>query len=351
MAQEYREAEGLKNKTNDAAGIVYRAAADVPDRIHFIDNRVKDAGSILILGHVRPDGDSVGTTLGLYNYLRDNYPEKKVTLCLGSYSEDFRILSGEDQILHELPEGTRFDMAIACDVSSPDRLGDFEEAYFQAPRRICVDHHVTNPGYAQESVVEADASSAAEVLYSLLDPDRISLRTAECLYLGIVHDTGVFKHSTTHRSTMEIAGILLEKGVSSSQIIDGTFYHKTFNQNQILGQALLNATLELGGRVIVSLLTREEMERFHANSVDLDGIIDQLRVTEGCEVAVLINESTHGDCKVSMRSSSEADVSAVASEFGGGGHVKAAGCTMFGKAAEAKKKLLPVIEKNLTGIH
>ena len=343
MAEEYGKTSCTEDTAGEAEGIIYRENDVIPDRIHFIDNRVKDASSILILGHVRPDGDAVGSTLGLYNYLKDNYPDKKLTICLGDYSADFKMLSCEDQVLHELPKNASFDMAIACDTSSLDRLGDFADAYFQAPRRICVDHHVTNPGYAQESVVEAEASSASEVLYTLLDPERISLRTAECLYLGIVHDTGVFKHSTTHRSTMEIAGILLEKGVSSSQVIDGTFYHKTYNQNQILGQALINATLELDGKVIVSLLTREEMDRYHATSVDLDGIIDQLRVTEGCEVAVLINESMYGDCKVSMRSTSTANVSEVASQFGGGGHVKAAGCTVHGKAEEVKKKLLPVI--------
>ena len=312
----------------------------------WLHERIQEAENILIVGHVRPDGDCVGSTVGLWNYIRDNWPEKEAVVCLGDFSQDFMILQGADQVRHELPE-LSFDLAISVDASSADRLGAFQEAFFQAHRRICIDHHATNTLFAQENTVDAKASAASELLYTLMDPEKISLSCAECLYLGIVHDTGVFKHSNTTRKTMEIAGALLEKGVSSSRIIDDTFYHKTLIQNRILGHALLQAELAFSGRCIISCVTWEDLQRFHAAALDLEGVIDQLRVTDGTEVAVLIHENGDGCCKISMRSSKDADVSKVALVFGGGGHVKAAGCTIEGSAPEAKKKLTAVLKEQL----
>lgn len=310
----------------------------------WLNEEIEKAERILILGHVRPDGDCVGSTLGLCNYIRDNWPEKELVVCLGDFSDDFLLLKGAGDVKHALPD-LSFDLAFAVDVSAPDRLGEWEERFFQIPRRICIDHHATNSGFAQENCVDAAASAASELLYTLMDPSMVSLACAECLYLGIVHDTGVFKHSNTTRKTMEIAGALLEKGVSSSRIIDDTFYHKTFVQNRILGYALLQSTLERNGSCIMSCITWDDLQRFGARTIDLEGVIDQLRVTEGTKVAVLIHENGDGCCKISMRSNSDTDVSVVASAFGGGGHVKAAGCTIEGSAMQAKLRLMEVLEK------
>lgn len=290
-----------------------------------IDALLGDAEDILILGHVHPDGDCVGSCLGLWNYLKDRYPDRHAEVVLEPFSPSFLFLRGAEEISHVFPQNRHARLCICMDASDIPRLGEGAALLEQADRSVCIDHHITNTGFAEENIVRADASSASEVLMDLMDPDAISRETAECLYLGIVHDTGVFKHSNTSEQTMRMAGALLSKGVSSSRIIDDTFYRKTFAQNRVLGKALLQAELLAGGKVIASILTEEEMKSCGADKGDMDGIIDQLRVTEGVEMAVLLYETEPGSFKISLRSNELVDVSRIAARWEGGGHVRAAG--------------------------
>ena len=290
-----------------------------------IDELLSDAEDIVILGHVHPDGDCVGSCLGLWNYLKDRCPDRHAEVYLETFSPSFLFLRGAEEISHTFPQNRRAQLCICLDASDTARLGEGAALLAQAERSVCIDHHITNTGFADENIVRADASSASEVLMELMDPEGISRETAECLYLGIVHDTGVFKHSNTSEKTMGMAGALLSKGVSSSRGIDDTFYRKTFAQNRMLGKALLQAELLAGGKVIASIVTEEDMKAFGADKGDLDGIIDQLRVTEGVETAVFLYETEPGSYKISLRSNELVDVSRIAARWEGGGHVRAAG--------------------------
>ncbi len=307
--------------------------------------QIQNAKKIGIAGHIRPDGDCVGSCCALYNYIRDNFclDDKQLVVYMEGIAPQFYLLEGLSEFSTDVTALQECDLFIALDCASIDRLGKAEEFFTKADKTILVDHHISNTAYAQMGIVDAEASSTCEVLFEQMDAAKISLACAYALYLGIVHDTGVFKHSNTKRRTMEIAGILLEKGVSSSKVIDGTFFEKSFLQTQLLGRCLMESTLYLDGRVIVSLVPLELKKQFGAVSSDFDGVIDNLRVTRGVEVAVLITEEEEGKCKVSMRSNHEVNVSAIAQSFGGGGHVKAAGCTMTGTAAEIREKILAAV--------
>ena len=183
-----------------------------------------------------------------------------------------------------------------------------------------------------------------------MEEEKISLKTAECLYTGIVHDTGVFKYSSASKRTMEIAGCLMEKGVKFQEIIDGSFYRRTYGQNRLLGNTVLKSELLLSGLLVWSYVTKEELDRFGCTVKAVDGIIDQLRVTEGADCAVLIYETgENGECKVSLRSNHMTDVSRIAAGFGGGGHVRAAGCTMHGEIPELIKKVAEAVAVQLEG--
>ena len=146
---------------------------------------------------------------------------------------------------------------------------------------------------------------------------------------------------------MEIAGALMEKGVNAAKIIDDSFYRKTYAQNQILGKALLGSTRILDGRCIFSVVSQKEMEFYGVDTNDLDGIIDQLRITEGVECAIFIYEKAFNEYKVSLRSNDYVDVSKVAGYFGGGGHIHAAGCTMQGHPRDVINNLTGHIEKQM----
>ncbi|MBE5930753.1 MAG: bifunctional oligoribonuclease/PAP phosphatase NrnA [Lachnospiraceae bacterium] len=308
---------------------------------------VNEAKSIAIAGHVRPDGDCVGSCLGLYNYLTENTKEKQIDVYLESVPAAFSFLKNTETALSAAKTDMVYDLFIALDCGSRDRLGFTEELFLSAKHTVSIDHHISNTMFAEYNHVEGEASSTCEVLCGFLVDSCISKETAECLYLGIVHDTGVFKHSNTSRRTMDTAGGLLEKGVSASQVIDDSFYRKTYMQNQILGRCLLESILLLEGKIIFSCVSQKMMQLYGAVPADLDGIIDQLRVTAGVEVAILIREEGVQNYKVSMRSNGKVDVSKICCLFGGGGHKMAAGCTMNGSIHDVINNLSGQIEHQL----
>jgi phosphoesterase RecJ-like protein len=210
-----------------------------------------------------------------------------------------------------------------------------------------VDHHISNSGFACENYIVPEASSTSELVYNLIDKTVITTDIAECLYVGIVHDTGVFQYSSTSPETMIAAAELMRKNIRSSEIIDKTYYEKTYVQNLMLGKALQESQLFLEGKVIASYITRETMDANDIKPSDLEGIVSQLRVTQGVEVAIFMYELAKEEFKVSLRASGDVNVSKVAQYFGGGGHVKAAGLTMNGTAQEISKKLLEQIQTQL----
>ena len=148
-------------------------------------NLIEDAKTIGIFGHIRPDGDCVGSCLGLYNYIQDNY-DAEVTVYLEKIPDKFSFLKGADAICHE-PESRVLDLAISLDCGDRDRHGSFYELFGMAKKSACLDHHRSNQGFGDYYYCDADASSASEVLFRHIDPENISLACAECLYLGIVH--------------------------------------------------------------------------------------------------------------------------------------------------------------------
>lgn len=311
-----------------------------------LETMIDQAGKIVILGHVNPDGDCVGSCLAVYNYIKEWDSSRAVTVRLERVPSKFSYLSGFDAIETEAGEET-YDLCICLDSSDEERLGDFKSCFDRSAKTICIDHHITNRGYAQENVIDGHASSACEVVYGQLDESRISKRVAECIYTGIIHDTGVFKYSNTSRKTMEIAGKMMEKGIDFGTIIDGSFYKKTYMQSQILGRALLESITFLDGRCIFSVVRKKDMDFYGVDKSDLDGIVDQLRVIDGIECAIFLYETGIHQFKVSLRSNSTVDVSRIAAYFGGGGHVRAAGCTMSGSVHDVVNNLSAHIAEQL----
>ena len=311
-----------------------------------IMSAIEAAGRVAIAGHIRPDGDCIGSCLGMYNYIRENF-SCELDVYIEEIPPEFTCLAGCDDVNSLYPDAGQYDVFLALDCGDLERLGKAQKYLKEAKLSVCIDHHKTNEGYAGLNLIVPDAAATAEVLFDLMDPEKISLKTAEALYLGIVHDTGVFKHSNTTRHTMETAGKLLEYGVSSSKIIDGTFYEKTYVQNQILGRCLMESVLVLDGKVIFSAVNRKVQALYGLASNDTEGVIDQLRVTKGVEVAILIKEMNPLVWRVSMRSCEYVDVAAICTKFGGGGHIRAAGCILNGSMHDVINALVKEIELQL----
>lgn len=317
--------------------------------MRLMNETIEMSSSIGIGGHVRPDGDCIGSCLALCYYLKKKYPDKKVDVYLEYVQDEFRFLPGSGDVLHEIAhsELPKYDTFIVLDCGDLDRLGFSEPLFHNATHTINIDHHITNQGFCEVSHIVPEASSTCEVLMELMDKDMFDKELASCLYLGIVHDTGVFKHSNTTKKTMELAAELISYDVPFSKIIDETFYQKTYLQNQILGRCLLESFMVLDGACILAYVKKETMDFYGAGAKDLDGVIDQMRITKGVEVAILIHELAPQKYKVSMRSNHDVDVSKVAKAFGGGGHVKAAGCTMSGTIYDVINNITVHIEQQL----
>lgn len=312
-----------------------------------LDSFLTDVKTVGIAGHVKPDGDCAGSCLAVYNYICRYYPQIETDLYLEPIPEVFRFLRNSDKIDSEFAKKIKYGLFIALDCADARRLGKAAPYFKDAVHTLCVDHHISNESFADTNYIRPDASSTCELVYGMMEPDRITREIAECIYVGLVHDTGVFQYSCTSAETMGIAGRLMESGIDFPKIVEETFYEKTYEQNRMLGAALLKSRLHLGGKVVSSTVTRREMEEFGVSPVHLDGIVSQLRVTKGVEAAIFLYESGPNAYKASMRSKGKIDVAAIASAFGGGGHVRAAGALMSGTGDEVLANLLNKMEQQL----
>lgn len=318
-----------------------------------INAEVNGAKKVAIAGHIRPDGDCIGSCTALYLYLSQNKAKlglEKVDVYLEPFGNEFHILTGVDEIRHTYDTEETYDTFISLDCGSLDRLGNALRFYNTAKKTINIDHHISNQAFAMVNHVVADASSTCEVLFTLMEEEELTKDIAAALYVGIIHDTGVFKHSNTSEKTMNIAGKLINQGIDFSTLIDESFYAKTYMQNQILGRCLMESMLVLDGKVVFAALNRRMLDFYEATTADLDGIIDQLRVTKGTEVAIFIYETDSHEYKVSMRSNGDVNVSKIAVYFGGGGHIKAAGCSMHGSVHDVINNISAHIEAQLKEI-
>ena len=314
-----------------------------------IDDLLNEAKSVAIFGHVRPDGDCVGSTLGLYNYISDNYPTIKVRIFLERFPENYKILANANETYEYYNEEFGdFDLTFIMDVPTIERIGANGSSCLRTSRKSCnIDHHISNAKQlCTVNFVDAKASSASEVLYFLMDPNKISKATAECLYLGIVHDTGAFKFSSTGHKTMMVIGDLLEKGIDFTRIINETYYTRTYTQTLVTGYVMMNSKLALDGKVVYSYLTPEDMDHYSVTPVELSSVIDTLREVTGTEVAIFLYP-VNGEYKISLRSNYVVDVNKVAGAFGGGGHVRAAGGNSKDSPEETIVKLLKLIQEQL----
>ena len=308
---------------------------------------LENAKSVAIAGHIRPDGDAIGSCLGLYHYLKKNYPDIDVTVYMEEIPDAYALIAGVSEICHDFGQEKTFDVFFCMDCADEERLGKAAVYRNNAAKTICIDHHVSNGGFAEVNYIVPGASSTSELVFELFDEDKITLEAAEALYMGIAHDTGVFRHSSTTPETMEIAAKLMRKGVRFSKIINDTYYEKTYHQNQILGRALLESILVMDKKVIFSAVREKDMDFYGVTPSDMDGIVQTLMTTAGTEVAIFMYEISPRTYKVSLRSKEIVDVSTVAAYFGGGGHVHAAGCTMQGSIYDVVNNITLHIEQQL----
>ena len=310
-----------------------------------IDDHMNGVKTVAIAGHVRPDGDCIGSSMGLYLYFQKNYPDVRVDVFLEDIPEEFLFIKDADKINHTFTTDIEsYDLFICIDCEK-GRTGEAEKIFDAAQKTINIDHHISNTGTGDVIYIVPTSSSACELAYDVMDKDKLDINIAQALYTGMVTDTGVFKYNSTSPKTYEIAGKLISYGFDFTWLIDHVFYEKTYLQNQILGRALLESITLMDGKVIAAVVSRQTMDFYGVSGSDLDGIVNQLMFTIGTDVSIFMYEDEPMMYRVSLRSNGNIDVSRVAKLLGGGGHVRASGCTLNGTAHDAINSITKYIQQ------
>lgn len=316
-------------------------------------NLVENCKRIAISGHENPDGDCAGSCCGLALFMRKKMPGAQIDIFLEPLPDNLsRNIPGSETIIHEISEmQEHYDAFILLDCS-PERLQKAKLLYQEAPVKINIDHHITNKGSSDAfCYIEGQASSACELVYNIIGEEDLDAAIAKALYVGIVTDTGVFQYSNTAESTMRAAGRLMQYGFDHSAVIREVFFERTFLQAKALGAALLKSEAILGGKCVICCMDRSQIEELGAQRKDLDSISAQMLLTRGADCSVFLHETEPGVWRGSFRSALITDVARTASLFEGGGHVRAAGCTIRSDIGAAIETIKADIARQLKSAH
>ncbi|MDW7650591.1 MAG: bifunctional oligoribonuclease/PAP phosphatase NrnA [Bacillota bacterium] len=308
--------------------------------------RLQQSRAVLLTAHIMPDGDSIGSILGL------GLPLRKAGYRVTMFSADevparYRFLAGaEDIITGSFPQGD-YDCIVALDCSDHLRIRPVWERvseYFL----INIDHHPTNQKYGQMNLVDPRAAATGEIVFDLLAKMGLPVDTdtAAALYVAISTDTGSFKYENTTPKTHRVVADLLHAGVKLAEITPRVFDMRTRTAVCALREALASLQFSEDGKIAWITLGSEEMGRCGAKDEDLDGVVNYAKNIEGVEVGILLREKDDGTVKVGLRSRS-VDVAKVAESLGGGGHVRAAGCSLEMKLREAEQAVLAAVGREV----
>lgn len=297
-----------------------------------IAGAIAKAGRVLISGHVIPDGDSIGSALGLKLALQG--AGKHVTAAGPDpvpWLYTFLPGAGDYRVTSNIDEG--YDTFIALDCSNPERLGEgFRKMIDRCRVVINIDHHLATDGFGAYRYIDTAAAATGEIIFDLLQEMNLPLtpEIAVCLYIAIATDTGSFRYDSTSPGTHRRVARLIEAGVPVADINSRLYEEKPAASLKLLGAALSNLTISNCGRVAWMTATRETMDSCGATDENAEGVVNYARDIAGVLVGLFFRELSPGKYKVSFRSKGSVEVNKVAALFGGGGHRRAAGCVAEG---------------------
>lgn len=310
-----------------------------------IKDKIESSKSILIMTHVNPDGDAMSSSLGLLVALKKI--GKSAYVYIPTPNKMFSYLPGYSEIITEIQNAKDYDLCIALDSSDLERLGTGREYFEAIESTIVIDHHITNQNFGDINYLNAVASSTCENMIVVLAAMNIAINKeiAECLYSGILTDTGAFRYNV-QPETFEFAAMLMETGVETTKIYRRLFDETTLNKTKLLARALERLEIFEDGKVSVTYITEGDLAELGLEENDSEGIVNFGRNIEGTEVSVFIKER-EDKYKISLRANDYVDVSIIASKFAGGGHVRAAGFESVMTMEQIKIAVLEEVRKQL----
>lgn len=313
---------------------------------------LKNANSILLCTHINPDGDAIGSTLAMGLALK-KMGKQVIFACADPIPARFHFLPCATEFVQANALKNRdYDTALAIDAADLSRQGDCAEAFLRAGMRLQIDHHGTNPHYAQMNVVDDGAAASGCLILRAIDALEIPLdpQIAQCIYCGISTDTGNFCFDNTDAETFACAARLMEAGLPLNETARRMHLLREEPHVRLLGLALNTLKIVADGKCAWMYLTREDFRQAQAGPEHTENIVNYARDLPGVEMAFLGTEQENGGTKFSLRAQSPRDVAAVAQKFQGGGHKLASGCKINLPLMEAckavEKEMLLQIEEN-----
>jgi phosphoesterase RecJ-like protein len=307
-----------------------------------IGRTLREHQKFAVLGHVRPDGDALGSQLALGLSLKQLGKD----VCIWNEEgmlEKYSFLPNANLLTKPPAEPEDVDVAIALDTAIQNRLGTTLPAIRSAQVWINIDHHPSNPGYGDLVYIDPKSPATGQILFELIKSEKLPIDAAiaENLYVAISTDTGSFQYSNTTARTFEIAAELVRIGIDVGRISQLTYENYPRRRVELLRDLLGTMRFDANNRVASFSLSLATAKKLGVLPEDNEGLIDHLRAIHGVIVAVFFEELADGKVRVSMRSKSEkVNVCAICEKFGGGGHVLAAGARVRGSLAEVEKKIL-----------
>jgi bifunctional oligoribonuclease and PAP phosphatase NrnA len=305
---------------------------------------IKAAKTVILFTHRDPDGDAIGTMIALYIALT-GLGKKVQMFSSDPVPEMYKFLPHSKKVMLKLPKNSKFDLAVVVDCGGIERIDGKFNVRDIVKRIVNIDHHPDNTRFGDVNYIEG-ISSVSEIVYKLLCKMKVKItkEIAECLYTGIMTDTGNFRYDYTTADTFEVAQRLIRAGAELSKIAMNVYETKTLPSVRILGAAMYNLESSKSGHVAWTVLSQKTMDDVGAKSEDLTGLVDNIRSIKDVEVAILFREEEDG-IKVNFRSKFKVNVSKIAGRLGGGGHVRASGALLQGTLENAKKKVLTEVFK------
>jgi len=310
-----------------------------------IGEKLRENRSFLVCGHVRPDGDCIGSQLALYHLL--SQMGKTVRLYnSGPIPDHFSFTPGIEKIETTLDKTFQAEVCIFVDCGAQNRVtGENPPCGFL----INIDHHGSNGHFGEINYIDPTATAVGEQLYHIIREmgEPISKEIATCIYLSLLSDSGSFRFSNTNSVTFAVAADMVNKGADPSAIAQALFENKTPESIRIKARVLANLHFECGGTFVWSEITWDMYEKAGGELNEPDGLVSDMRAVKGVEISILFHELKEGGMRAGLRSRGKIDVSRIALEMGGGGHPNASGCYIKGDYGELKKKLIDVAIRHM----
>lgn len=323
-----------------------------PRVVQKIIQAIRASRTFCVVGHVRPDGDCIGSQLALALALKN---EGKTVTCWNEDPVPDKLDFLDAQKMFRLPRpGRKFDCVIATDCASFERLGKVRECIGGRKTFINIDHHTSNTRYADLNWVSSKEPSSGELIYRLLKAANwpITRPIADCLFTAVSTDTGSFQYATTTPATFNVASHLVERGADLDRISQEVYQSYPLARVQLLRHVYNKFRLTHDSRTAYFWLKKRDYTRTGAGRDDSEGLIDHIRAIEGVVVACIFEEMEPDLTRISLRSKSgDVDVNKIAGQFGGGGHSAAAGARIPGKPVAVQRRVLNAVKKALNSTH